>query len=151
MPAENKITFKCDDKTFESLKKISYTSGMNMSAVIRKLLNIGLDKELAKESIDFVREQINEEIKSTCFPQFERLAKLSAKIGYQSVSDFYLLSYIMDSILPPTKRQDFDEIKKKSKAMAIAYLKLSENEFADFVLSEDISLEKLDFKKPIEK
>ncbi len=116
------------------------------SALIRRLISMGLEKELAKESIDFVREQIHDEIKSTCFPQFERIAKLEAKIGYQSVANFYLLAYIMDSILPASTKVNFQEIKRNSKAMAIAYLKLSENEFADFVKSEDAALEMLDLK-----
>lgn len=37
------------------------------------------ERYMAKSSIDFIREQINEEIKNTCFPQFNRLAKLEAK------------------------------------------------------------------------
>ncbi|WMJ22196.1 hypothetical protein RBG61_09320 [Paludicola sp. MB14-C6] len=106
---------------------------------------MGLQKDLAAESIDFIREQINDEIKATCFPQFECIAKLIAKIGYQSVSNFYLSAYIMNSIIPPSKQQHFNEIKRDSKAMAIAYLKLSKQEFYEFMTSEDNSLNNLNW------
>ena len=143
MSADKQVSVKLDEDMYNSILALSAKRN-NMSATIRKLISIGLEKELAKESIDYVREQINQEIKSTCFPQFERLAKLIAKVGYQSVADFYLSSYIMDSILPASKKIEFEEIQHKSKAMAIAYLKLSPNEFADFAKSEDMALDMLD-------
>ncbi|WMJ24293.1 hypothetical protein RBG61_06410 [Paludicola sp. MB14-C6] len=140
------ICFKVDKETDNTLNSLVAKKGGNKSEMVRRLVNIGLEKELAKESIDFVRDQINEEIKSTCFPQFERVAKLNAKIGYQSVANFYLLAYIMDSILPPTKHKEFEEIKRNAKAMAIAYLKLTPEEFDDFMKSETIALDMLDLK-----
>lgn len=145
MSAE-KLTIKISPEMNDTLKSLSAKKGTSVSALTRNLINIGLEKELAKESIDFVREQINEEIKASCFPQFERIAKLTAKIGYQSCSNFYLLAYIMDQVLPLSKKQDFDEIVKKSKMMAIAYLKLGEKEFADFAQSEDKAVDILNLK-----
>jgi len=135
-----------DNEMLNTINTLASKKHITNSALIRRLISMGLEKELAKESIDFVREQIHDEIKSTCFPQFERIAKLEAKIGYQSVANSYLLAYIMDSILPASTKVNFQEIKRNSKAMAIAYLKLSENEFADFVKSEDAALEMLDLK-----
>lgn len=145
MSADNQISIKLDDDMYNAIVKLSAKRN-NMSATIRKLITIGLEKEMAKESIDYIRTQINEEIKATCFPQFERLAKLIAKIGYQSISDFYLSSYIMDSILPPSKKVEFSEIQRKSKAMAIAYLKLGPNEFAAFSQSEEKAVDVLNLK-----
>ena len=77
-------------------------------------------------------------------PQFDPLAKLTAKIGYQSVASFYLLAHIMDSILPASKRVEVRrDVKQRSKTMAVAYLKLSEKEFAEFLRSEDQALDVL--------
>lgn len=146
MSADKQVSIKLDNEMYDAILNLSAKRN-NMSATIRKLISIGLEKELAKESIDFVREQINAEIKATCFPQFERLAKLIAKIGYQSVADFYLSAYIMDSILPASKKVEFDEIQKKSKAMAIAYLRLSPSEFADFAKSEDKAVDMLNLRE----
>ncbi len=146
MPAKNYVPIKMNDEMFNTINTLASKKHISNSALIRRLISMGLEKELAKESIDFVREQIHEEIKATCFPQFDRLAKLEAKIGYQSVANFYLLAYIMDSILPASTKVNFEDIKRNSKAMAIAYLKLSETEFADFMRSEDIALDKLDLK-----
>ncbi len=146
MAADNYIPFKVDNEMYTTLTNLASKQNTSRSEVIRKLINIALQKELAKESIDFVRDQINEEIKATCFPQFERLAKLEAKIGYQSVASFYLLAYIMSEILPPSKQKDFEDVQRKSKAMAIAYLKLNTQEFADFAQSEDKSIDILNLK-----
>lgn len=146
MQSLKRIDVKFDDNTYNTLETLAASRHTTKSALIRKLISIGLEKELAKESIDFVREQIHDEIKDTCFPQFERMAKLIAKIGYQSVSSFYLLSYIMDSILPPSTKVEFEDTKRNSKAMAIAYLKLNETDFMEFMKSEDKALEMLDLK-----
>lgn len=146
MPAKNYVPVKMNDEMYNTINTLSSKMNISNSALIRQLISIGLEKELAKESIDFIREQIHDEIKATSFPQFERLAKLQAKIGYQSVANFYMLAYIMDSILPASTKVNFADIKRNSKAMAIAYLKLNETEFADFMQSEDIALAKLDLK-----
>lgn len=143
MPTTKKIDVRFDDKTYDTISSLASKQGITNSQLIRKLVAIGLDKDLAAESIDFVRDQINAEIKATCLPQFNRISKLIAKMGYQSVSTFYLLAYIMDSIIPVQKQQDFFEIKRNSKAMAISYLKLNEQEFAEFMLSEDRALNEL--------
>lgn len=146
MPTTKKIDVRLDDETYNNICAAASKSNVSISQMVRTLIDVGLDKELAKGSIDFVREQIHQEIKATCFPQFERIAKLNAKIGYQSVSNFYLLAYIMNSILPANKKQEFKEIERNSKAMAIAYLKLGENEFMDFMESEDKALAMLGLK-----
>lgn len=146
MPETKPLCLKIDSATESTLETLAANRHTTKSALVRKLISIGLEKELAKESIDFVREQIHDEIKDTCFPQFERIAKLVAKIGYQSVSSFYLLSYIMDSILPASTKVEFEDTKRNSKAMAIAYLKLNEADFMEFMKSEDKALEMLELK-----
>ena len=146
MKKADKISIKLDNQTNKTLETLSAKQNISKPELIRKFINQGLDKELTKESIDYIRENIHDEIENICNPQFERIAKLNAKIGFQSVSNFYLLAYIIESILPTSKRKDFDEIKKKSKMVGIAYLKLRDKEFKDFMESEDISLDMLDLK-----
>lgn len=107
------------------------------------MVNQGLALESTKDSIDFIRENIHDEISTICQPQFERLAKLIAKIGYQSVADFNLLCYIIDGILPKQMQIEFEEMKRRAKMMAIAYLKLKDTEFAEFLISEDRALDLL--------
>jgi DNA phosphorothioation-dependent restriction protein DptG len=116
-----------------------------MSVIIRDMIKQQLEIESAKESMDFIRENINDEIKSICLPKFERTSKLIAKIGFQSVSNFYLLVQIMSDIMPNQKRNLFNKVCKKSKMMAIAYLKLNQKNFAEFMESEDEGLEYLKF------
>ncbi len=134
---------RVDEDTYSAISALAAANHVTQSEMLRRLLRIALDKELAKESVDFVREQIHDEIQAECRPQFDRLAKLTAKIGYQSVANFYLLAHIMDTILPASKRVEFDDIKQRSKMMAVAYLKLSEKEFSEFMKSEDQALDML--------
>lgn len=145
MPAVNKIDVRFDEGMYNQINSLASKKHISNSALVRKLISLALEEEQAKESIDFVREQINQEIKATCNPQFDRIAKLIAKIGYQSSSTFYLLAYIMDNILPSNIKVQFDEIKRKSKLMGIAYLKLNESEFYEFMKSEDAALDMLNF------
>lgn len=143
MAESNSLSFKLDTGTNDTLEQLAAKQHITKSALIRKLIDTGLQQELAKESVDFVREQIHDEIATSCFPQFERLAKLISKIGYQSVSTFYLLSYIMDSILPVQKQQEFNEVCRKAKASSVAYLKLSEKDFSAITAAENASVKKL--------
>lgn len=108
---------------------------------MRQLVATGLQQELAKASVDYIRDQLHEEIKAYCDPQFNRLAKLFAKVGYRSVSTFTLLTLIMQDILPSNLRKDLDEVQRKAKAFAITYLKSSPEEFAEIMLSEEKALE----------
>lgn len=144
IPAQNHLSIKIDDELDDILTTLAAKKHMNKSELVRKLILTSLDKELARDSVDYIREQIHEEIKATCFPQFERIAKLEAKIGYQSVSNFYLLAHIMSSILPSDKRKHFNEILQKSKAMAVSYMQLQPSDFRDVMRAEDNALEKLD-------
>lgn len=140
------LPIKISENMNDSLVKLAAAKHITKSALVRELLSEQLDKALAQNSIDFIREQIHEEIKASCSPQFDRIAKLEAKIGYQTVSTFYLLSYIMDSILPPSKQVAFEDIKQNSKLMAIAYLKLNEKDFSEFMQNEDKALDFLKLK-----
>lgn len=145
MPKVRQISMKLDEKTYDQLINISAKRNCTISESIRKLLAVGMEKELARESVDYIREQINAEVKAVCTPQFDRMIKLTAKIGYQTVACFYLLCYIMDSILPAQKAVRFDEMKRRSKAMAVAYLKFGEDEFSQLAKSDDIANKLLEF------
>lgn len=141
------VPFKLDPETNQTLERLSAKKNISKSELIRIFIKQGLEKDLAKESIDFIRDNIHDEISNICKPQFERIAKLTAKIGYQTIPTFYLLAYIMDSILPAQKQKEFEEIMKKSKIMSISYLKSSESEFKEFMKSEDKALEFFDLNK----
>ncbi|MEG2812981.1 MAG: hypothetical protein RSA79_00115 [Oscillospiraceae bacterium] len=143
MSSFHKIDVRFDEKTYSAILILASKRHITVSELIRKLINQSLSKEQAADSVDFIREQIREEIVAYCKPQFNRLAKLSAKIGYRDVASFDLLCYIIDSILPESRQHDFDEVKLKSKLQAIAYLKLKDEEFEDFITSEDTSMNML--------
>lgn len=145
MPTETDyLPVRVNKKMNQALEELAVRRHITKSALVRQLIKNGIDSELPKESVDYIRTQLNEEVKAVCLPQFERIAKLEAKIGYQSVSNFYLLNYIISTLLPATKQKSFEEILRKSKAMAVAYLKFNEKEFAEFMKSEDKALEFLD-------
>lgn len=107
--------------------------------LIRRLLQKSLDSELADEQVDFVRSQIGAELRENIKPQFDRVAKLEAKIGYQSIATFHLLAYLIENIFP---KNDFESIKSKSKQMALAYLKPTDMQIADILRSDERMNEK---------
>ena len=137
------LTLRISPDENAALTALAAQKNCTRSELIRQFLKQGLSLEGTKDSIDFIRENIHDEIELICQPQFERLAKLIAKIGYQSVADFNLLCYIIDGILPKELQVEFEEMKRRSKMMAIAYLKLRDTEFAEFLLSEDRALDLL--------
>lgn len=139
MPADHTICFKVDDELYDALQKLSAKKHLSMSELIRKLIQKSLDSELADEQVDFVRSQIAAELRENIKPQFDRIAKLEAKIGYQSIATFHLLAYLIENIFP---QNDFENIKSKSKQMALAYLKPSETQIADIMKSDERMKEK---------
>lgn len=141
-----KLSIRIDDGTYQTMSSLASKKNTTVSNVARQLISTGMQQDLAKESIDYIREQIHDEVQRVIKPNIDRLAKLVAKTGYATIPSFYLDCYILDSILPAQYRKDFEEIKQKSKIMAIKYLKLDGEEFADFIQSEKNSLEMLDLK-----
>lgn len=137
MATTKKLDMRVDDNMYEQIVRVATKQNTTVSGIVRKMIDNDLQKALAIGSVDFIRDQIHEEIKATCFPQFDRVAKLEAKIGYQSVASFYLLAYIMDNILPSHLRKDFDDIKQKERLMAISYLRLNTNDVYEFLNGED--------------
>lgn len=137
------LTLRISSDENAALTALAAQKNCTRSELIRQFVKQGLSVEGAKDSIDFIRENIHDEISAICQPQFERLAKLIAKIGYQSVADFNLLCYIIDGILPKQMQIEFEEMKRRAKMMAIAYLKLKDTEFAEFLISEDRALDLL--------
>lgn len=137
------MSFRIDEKTLEQLNLLSSKRNITTSNLIRELIEKGLDKELSSESVDFIREQIADEIKNYCDPQFNRIASLQAKIGYKAVACFELLVYIIASILPTAKRQSFEDMQRQSKALAISYLKFSEKETATCLKAETKAVKEL--------
>lgn len=140
-----KVSFRIDTGLYSQIEQLANSNAVSSSEMIRRLIHQSLDKEIAKDSVDFVRQQLREEMESYCSPQFERIAKLEAKIGYKSVSTFNMLVYALDSLLPFEKHQNSLELQRKAKAMAISYLKLSERELANILASEEKSKDKLEF------
>ena len=147
----SRITFRISQQDAAALETLAAQRHCSKSDVVRQLVHEGIGKEEVRNSIDFIRENIHDEIAAICQPQFERLAKLIAKIGYQSVADFNLLCYIIDGILPKQMQIEFEEMKRRAKMMAIAYLKLKDTEFAEFLISEDRALDLLGLQQEEEK
>ncbi len=137
------LTLRISSDENAALTALAAQKNCTRSELIRQFVKQGLSVEGTRDSIDFIRENIHDEISAICQPQFERLAKLIAKIGYQSVADFNLLCYIIDGILPKQMQIEFEEMKRRAKMMAIAYLKLKDTEFAEFLISEDRALDLL--------
>ncbi|MFZ2537673.1 MAG: hypothetical protein WAX04_02080 [Oscillospiraceae bacterium] len=55
MPANNYVPIKMNDEMFNIINTLASKKHISNSALIRRLVSMGLEKELAKESIDFVR------------------------------------------------------------------------------------------------
>ncbi len=144
MATTKKLDIRVDDHMYEQIVRVAAKQNTSVSGIVRKMIDNDLQKELAVGSVDFIRDQIHEEIKATCFPQFDRVAKLEAKIGYQSVASFYLLAYIMDHILPSHLRKDFDDVKQKARLMAVSYLRLNTDDIYEFLDGEEKASKQLE-------
>jgi len=68
-------------------------------------------------------------------PQVERLASISAKATQISSAAYFLLVYLMRTLLPEGEREEADEVAAKARKLGIEYLKLRDKDIDTFIRS----------------
>jgi hypothetical protein len=127
------ISFLISDSQNEALQKLAVKQNKSKSDLIRCMLQKGLAVDSYKEDVDFIREQINEELRHVLRPQIERLAKMIAKGGVTSAASLFLLAELMSSMVHESRRREFDEAVETAKKRGVVYFRLPDSELGEFL------------------
>ena len=115
-----RITKELNDKLI-ILSKQRHTS---KSQTVRYLINKQLSVESAKNDMDFIRQQIREELALQLRPNTDRIMKMLMRIGMMAVTLCYFTSKIIYFFAPIPDHKTHNELMSEAKRNAAAYLSM---------------------------
>lgn len=96
-----------------------------MAEIVHGFSKDRLDITRGKEDIDFICNQLHEEMEITMKPQFNRSAKLLLRIGMMTISFFYFNSKIIYMFIAFEERGiSYENLLSECKHNAAAYLNM---------------------------
>lgn len=126
------LTVKVTPATSEALQTLSSKQHISVAQLLRSYIDKGLAIDAYKGDIDFIRKQINEELRHVLHPQVERLAKIGVKAGIASAASQFLTAELLSSFVHESRRRDYEEVLTEAKKLAVAYFKLRDDEIEQF-------------------
>jgi predicted DNA-binding ribbon-helix-helix protein len=117
-------------ETQDKINIIAHTRGDTAAEVIRRILDTGLNVEIAEHSSDTLTAAVRKAIRSELKATENRLAKLSAKAGIAAASAMYLADeiYIAAGSDPQADRANSPERLTNIRTRAARYLKEPEGD-----------------------
>ncbi|MEL7655189.1 MAG: hypothetical protein AAGU75_04690 [Bacillota bacterium] len=129
------VPFRLDLETNELLEKAATNQKKTKSEIIRMLLDKGMKTEGYKVEDDRLYGMVTAAVAEIMKPQVDRLANISAKATQISSAAYFLLVYLMRTLLPEGDREEADEVAAKARKLGIEYLKLRDKDIDTFVRS----------------
>ncbi len=112
-----------DDKTYNTIKEISDSTGDSIAEVSRNLIQKGLAKDYVDDSKDIIASIVREQLEIVLKPKIERLAKIGSKAGHMSATAVYLNVQALQDLVPKELRKNPVEMYEKARVKAISYMK----------------------------
>jgi hypothetical protein len=127
------ITVKVKEPLYKDLQKLARKAGMSLAELVRGYIDKGMGLDAAKADIDFVRQNIREEIAAQLKPAVERMVKLTVKSGIVSAAGYFLCASALSEFIPPSRQREYEEVLVESKKMGVIYFRLPSNEAEEFL------------------
>ncbi len=124
---------KLDKKTRETLEKWAIKEGVTISELIREFIVKGMSIGSYKEEIDFIRQQIREEISMQLKPAIDRLVKITVKSGIVSAAGYFLCASALSEFVHPARQKEYEEVLAESKKLGVYYFRLPSKEAEEFM------------------
>lgn len=86
-----------------------------------------------KSDIDFIREQINIELKNILEPQIERIIKCVVKAGVMSCASYLINTLTINKLVDVNKREKFEQVTKEAKAKAVHLFRLKDADMNEYL------------------
>ncbi|MGH4117187.1 hypothetical protein [Clostridium sp.] len=128
------ITFKryslcLDDKTYNSIKQISESTGNSIAEVSRELIKKGLAKEYVGDSEDMMTSIVRKQMEVVLKPNIERLARIASKSGHMSATAAFLNVQALMDLIPIERRKDVRTMYEKARCKAVSYMRTKAADF----------------------
>ena len=130
------ITVKVKEPMLKDLQKLARKSGMSLAELVRQYIAKGVGIDAANADIDFIRQNIREELAAQLKPGIERIVKLTVKSGIVSAAGYFLNASALSEFVPPARQREYDEVLAESKKMGVVYFRLPSNEAESFLKGE---------------
>jgi len=126
------MTVKVAPSTYKSLQKLAAKRNQNMSAVVRKFIDKGMEIQGYKNDLDFITGIIRQEIKAEVGAQVHRLASMMFKIGAISSSNYFLAVRMLADVINPSMQEDFKDINSKARQLGEEFMSMKYSEYKSF-------------------
>jgi hypothetical protein len=119
------ITVKVSRSDYESLQRLSSKQYRPLAEIVRGFIKDGMDITRSKDDIDFIRQQLREELGLALKPQLGRLAKMMMRVGMMTIAFCYFNSKLVHMFVPFRERGiSYEEMLSECKCNAAAYLNI---------------------------
>lgn len=130
------IPFRCDIDTYNTIANIAKGKNVNMSDVLRSLIQDGLKAQGYIQDENHLRQLIFETLQEALKPSVDRLAAIGAKNTQISAASFFINTFAAAAALPPRERQQVEEAAATAREMGIHYLKLGKDQNIDTFIKQ---------------
>jgi hypothetical protein len=127
------ITVKVKEPLLKDLQKVARKSGVSLAELVRGYIDKGMGIDAAKADIDFVRQQIREELSAQLKPAVERIVKLTIKSGIASAAGYFLNASALSEFISPARQREYEEVLAESKKLGVYYFRLPSSEVEEFL------------------
>lgn len=109
MESRERITIRLKCSDYEKFKKLSVKNDISMAELARKFILSGMNIEASKTDIDFIRENLREEIDLALDKSTNRISGLLYKAGIYSVTSALLNSEIIKNFVKVKDEADIEK------------------------------------------
>lgn len=108
-----------DEETYQEIDALAAKRHIKPAALMRELITKGLSIEKSKEDIDFIRQQLREELEQQLDPYLNRIIRLQVKMGTMSVASAMASTRLLSKVRLEsglTYHELLEDIKKEAGA-----------------------------------
>ena len=128
-----RITFHLPVSIADKVEKLAVKRNQNMSEVIRKFIDKGLDIEGYRNDIDLITSIIRQEVKAETSIQANRLSKMMYKMGVISASNYFLAVRMLSDVINPSMQEDFKDIHSNARKLGEEFMEMNYPDFRSFM------------------
>lgn len=129
MPDLKKVSVKLHQDKYEIIETIAGKRGVNLSEVIRNLIDKGLEERVLEENTDLIAQIVRQQLDIVLKPHVERLAKLSSKSGHMAATASFLNVQALMDLVPPERKKEVRTLYESARKKAAAYMRIPAAEF----------------------
>ena len=117
-----KFSFRMTEKQANALQKTASQEGISTSQLIRRYVDKGLEMDGYAEQVNFIREQLREEIMLVMRPRLERMLKMNFQNSLYALITAQLCGQALEGLVPPAKQIMLEEAMEKATKVSLSIL-----------------------------